>query len=227
MHQIAIDGPSGSGKSTLAKKLAHKLGYLYLDTGALYRTVGYYARIHDIDPHDETTLAAHFDDIDLDIVWIEGSQHVFLNGEDVSGFIRTPEMSMYASAVSALPAVRAFLLDKQRVFAHTHNVVMDGRDIGTVVLPDADVKLFLHADDRVRAERRYLELIEKGQSVTLSEVLEDMRRRDEADAARTHAPCVPAPDAVLFDNTRLGIDETVEKALEIINEKLAAKAGRA
>ena len=151
---------------------------------------------------------------------------MFLNGEDVSEAIRTPEMSMYASAVSALPPVRAFLLDRQRAFAEKENVIMDGRDIGTVVLPNASVKIFLSADDRKRAERRYKELTAKGQSVTLEEVLCDMRTRDKNDATRAAAPCVPAADAVLFDNSALDPDQTVEKALEIIYGKLGKTVGK-
>ncbi len=220
MIAIAIDGPSGSGKSTLAKALAAKLGYLYIDTGAMYRTVGLYAKRGGIDPHDAPSLERHFSDISVSLRWIDGTQHVFLNGEDVSEAIRTPEMSLYASAVSALPSVRAFLLDRQRAFAEKENVIMDGRDIGTVVLPNADVKLFLSADDRKRAERRYRELTAKGQSVTLDGVLDDMRKRDQADATRAAAPCVPAEDAVLFDNSDLNEEQTVLRALEIINGKL-------
>lgn len=220
MISIALDGPSGSGKSTLAKALSRKLGYLYIDTGAMYRTVGLFAKRNGIDPHDAAALEAHFSQIDIALKWLDGAQHVFLNGEDVSEAIRTPEMSMYASAVSALPPVRAFLLDRQRAFAEKENVIMDGRDIGTVVLPHASVKIFLSADDRKRAERRYKELVVKGQNVTLDEVLCDMRKRDKNDSTRAAAPCVPAKDAVLFDNSDLDVDQTVEKALEIIYGKL-------
>ncbi len=219
MISIAIDGPSGSGKSTLAKALSARLGYLYIDTGAMYRTVGLYAYRAGIDPKDEKTLQTHFDRISIELKWIDGAQHVFLNGEDVSEAIRTPEMSLYASAVSALPPVRAFLLDRQRDFAKTTNVIMDGRDIGTVVLPNADVKLFLSADDRKRAERRYRELVAKGQNVTPEEVLADMQKRDKDDATRAASPCVPAEDAILFDNSELDEAQTVERALEIIYGK--------
>lgn len=219
MISIAIDGPSGSGKSTLAKALSARLGYLYIDTGAMYRTVGLYAYRAGIDPKDAETLQTHFDRISIELKWIDGAQHVFLNGEDVSEAIRTPEMSLYASAVSALPPVRAFLLDRQRDFAKNANVIMDGRDIGTVVLPNADVKLFLSADDRKRAERRYRELMAKGQTVTLDEVLADMKKRDKDDATRAASPCVPAEDAILFDNSELDEAQTVERALEIIYGK--------
>lgn len=220
-HAIAIDGPSGSGKSTLAKALSKKLGYLYIDTGAMYRTVGLYARINGIEPTDEDTLSKHFDNIKIDLKWIDGTQHVFLGGEDVSDKIRTPEMSMYASAVSALPAVRTFLLDRQRGFAENNNVIMDGRDIGTVVLPNADVKIFLKADDRQRAKRRYEELIEKGQQVSLEDVYSDMVLRDKNDSTRKTAPCVPAPDAVFLDNTQYEPEETLGKALDIIYGKIS------
>lgn len=219
-HAIAIDGPSGSGKSTLAKALSKELGYLYIDTGAMYRTVGLYAKLNGIEPSDEETISKHFDKIDISLEWIDGSQHIFLGGEDVSDKIRTPEMSMYASAVSALPAVRTFLLDRQRNFARTHNVIMDGRDIGTVVLPDADVKIFLKADDRKRAERRYEELLLKGEKVTLEDVYNDMVTRDKNDSTRKTAPCVPAEDAVFLDNTQYEPEQTVRKALEIINGKI-------
>jgi cytidylate kinase len=219
-HAIAIDGPSGSGKSTLAKALSKELGYLYIDTGAMYRTVGLYAKLNGIEPNDEATISKHFDKIDISLEWIDGSQHIFLGGEDVSDKIRTPEMSMYASAVSALPAVRTFLLDRQRNFARTHNVIMDGRDIGTVVLPDADVKIFLKADDRKRAERRYEELLLKGEKVTLEDVYNDMVTRDKNDSTRKTAPCVPAEDAVFLDNTQYEPEQTVRKALEIINGKI-------
>lgn len=219
-YAIAIDGPSGSGKSTLAKSLSKMLGYLYIDTGAMYRSIGLYAKRNGIDPKDEKTLSEHFDKIEIELDWIDGAQHIFLCGEDVSDFIRTPEISMYASAVSALPAVRSFLLDKQRVFARTHNVIMDGRDIGTVVLPQANVKIFLKADDTMRAKRRYEELIEKGQNVTYEDVLSDMIERDKNDSTRANAPCVPAEDAVFLDNSGLEPEETLGKAMEIINEKI-------
>lgn len=223
MISIAIDGPSGSGKSTLAKALSNKLGYLYIDTGAMYRTIGLYAKRHDIDPHDETALAAHFDDIVLRLDWVDGAQHIFLGEEDVSDKIRTPEISMYASAVSALPAVRAFLLDRQRAFAKTHNIIMDGRDIGTVVLPHADVKLFLMAGDAERAARRHKELSEKGDGSTYEDVLRDMRCRDKQDATRAAAPCIPAQDAIVLDNSGFEPETTLRKALEMIHGKLGSE----
>lgn len=220
MYSIAIDGPSGAGKSTLAKALAKELSFLYVDTGAIYRTVGLFAKQNGIDPSDEKELSARFPDVKINLVWKDGSQHVILNDEDVSDLIRTPEMSMYASAVSALPKVRAFLLDMQRNFSKENNVIMDGRDIGTVVLPDADVKLFLVANPENRAKRRYEELLAKGQNVTYEEVLSDMIKRDKNDSERQTAPCVAAPDAILFDNSALTLDETINKALEIIHGKL-------
>ena len=223
MYSVAIDGPSGSGKSTLAKTLSKKLGWLYIDTGAMYRTVGLYAKRNQIEPNDEKSLEKHFSKIDIKLEWIDGSQHVFLNGEDVSDKIRTPEMSMYASAVSALPAVRAFLLEKQRDFARNNNVIMDGRDIGTVVLPDAQVKIFLKTGNEERARRRYEELIAKGQDVKFEDVLDDMLKRDKNDSTRTAAPCVPAHDAVLLDNSGYEPETTERKAMEIINAKLGTK----
>ena len=223
MYSVAIDGPSGSGKSTLAKTLSKKLGWLYIDTGAMYRTVGLYAKRNQIEPNDEKSLQKHFSKIDIKLEWIDGSQHVFLNGEDVSDKIRTPEMSMYASAVSALPAVRAFLLEKQRDFARNNNVIMDGRDIGTVVLPNAQVKIFLKAGNEERARRRYEELIAKGQDVKFEDVLDDMLKRDKNDSTRAAAPCVPAHDAVLLDNSGYEPETTERKAMEIINAKLGTK----
>lgn len=223
MYSVAIDGPSGSGKSTLAKTLSKKLGWLYIDTGAMYRTVGLYAKRNQIEPNDEKSLEKHFSKIDIKLEWIDGSQHVFLNREDVSDKIRTPEMSMYASAVSALPAVRAFLLEKQRDFARNNNVIMDGRDIGTVVLPDAQVKIFLKAGNEERARRRYEELIAKGEDVKFEDVLDDMLKRDKNDSTRAAAPCVPAHDAVLLDNSGYEPETTERKAMEIINAKLGTK----
>lgn len=219
-NAIAIDGPSGSGKSTLAKALSKELGYLYIDTGAMYRTVGLYAFRNGINPDDEKTLSNHFDKIVISLKWIDGTQHIFLGEEDVSSEIRTPEMSMYASKVSAHPAVRAFLLDRQRDFARNGNVIMDGRDIGTVVLPEANVKFFVEVKIEVRAKRRFDELVAKGENVTYEDVLADMITRDKNDSTRAAAPCVPAEDAVFLDNSE-ALDITIGKALEIINGKLA------
>ncbi len=216
---IALDGPSGAGKSSLAKEIAKRLSVVYLDTGALYRTVGLYAKRRGVDPKDEAAVTPILADLDIDVKIEDGTQQVYLNGERVGDAIRTPEMSMYASAVSALPTVRAFLLETQRAFARRSSVIMDGRDIGTVVLPDADVKIFLTASDEVRAERRLKELLEKGQTVTFEEVLSDMRARDLADSTRAAAPLKQADDAVLLDNSNLDFEGTVARALEIIEAR--------
>ena len=220
MYSIAIDGPSGSGKSTIAKLVAKETGYLYVDTGAIYRTVGLFAKKNGIDPKDEKTLSENLVRVDIKLKWVDGVQHIFLSDEDVSDDIRTPEMSMYASAVSALGAVRAFLLEMQRDFARKNNVIMDGRDIGTVVLPDADVKIFMFASAESRAKRRYKELLEKGKDVTYEDVYNDMVQRDKNDSERTLAPCVPAEDAVMLDNSLMSVEENVRKVVEIINEKI-------
>lgn len=214
---IALDGPSGAGKSSLAKEIAKRLGIVYLDTGALYRTVGLHVKNNNADPKNESAVAPLLEGLDIDVVIEDGAQQVYLNGKSVGDSIRTPEMSMYASAVSALPKVRAFLLDTQRAFARRSSVIMDGRDIGTVVLPDADVKIFLTASDEVRAERRLKELLAKGQQVTFEDVLADMRERDLADSTRAAAPLKKADDAILLDNSELDFDGTVKRALEIIN----------
>ena len=207
MYSIAIDGPSGSGKSSVAKAVSARLGFLYVDTGAIYRTVGVFAKRNGIDPHDEETLGKNLDKVDIKIKWIDGTQHEFLSDEDVSQEIRLPEMSMYASAVSALGKVRAFLLQMQRDFAKNNNVIMDGRDIGTVVLPDADVKIFMYATVEARAERRYKELVANGKDVTYEGVLSDMITRDKNDSSRELAPCVPAEDAIMLDNGVLYVAE--------------------
>ncbi len=216
MISIALDGPGGAGKSSLAKEISKRLGIVYLDTGALYRTVGLYTKKRGIDPKDESGVASILGDLDIDVKIVDGVQQVYLNGESVGEAIRTPEMSMYASAVSAHPSVRAFLLDTQRAFARHSSVIMDGRDIGSVVLPNADVKIFLTARDEVRAQRRYDELTSKGQIVKLEDVLEDMKKRDLADSTRAAAPLKKADDAVLLDNSDLDFEGTVKAALDII-----------
>lgn len=220
MIKIAIDGPSGSGKSTLAKALAKKLSYTYVDTGALYRTVALYMLKASVDISDTKTVAEALKNVTLGIFHKDGAQHVTLNGEDVGDTIRTTEVTMAASTVSAQPAVRAFLLDTQRNMALTHNVIMDGRDIGTVIFPDAEVKIFLTAGNTSRAQRRYLELIEKGENITLEQVLADIETRDNNDRTRKEAPAVPAEDAVFLDNSELTPEETVAAALKIIESKL-------
>ncbi len=213
---IAIDGPSGAGKSSLAKAIAKRLGIIYVDTGALYRTIGLYIKEHGIDPHDEAGVTAALPSIDLSLRFEDGAQRIYLCGEDVGDRIRTPEMSMYASAVSAIGSVRAFLLDTQRKVARESSVVMDGRDIGTVILPEAECKIFLTASPEARAKRRTVELTEKGMKVTYDDVLADMVKRDRNDSTRALAPAVPAEDAVFLDNSEMTPEETVAAALEII-----------
>lgn len=217
--KIAIDGPSGSGKSTIAKALSKQLGIVYVDTGALYRTVGYFVRQKNANPKDATEVGALLPEISVEIRYEDGAQHVYLNGEDLGDKIRTPEISMYASAVSAIPAVRAFLLDTQRDIARKNSVVMDGRDIGTVILPDAEVKIFMYASDEARATRRYKELIAKGEEVKYEDVLREMIERDNNDRSRDVAPAVPADDAVMLDNSDMSVEENVEAVIEIIKSK--------
>ena len=220
MISVAIDGPAGAGKSTLSRKTAEKLGFIYVDTGALYRAVGlkfsnagYNTELNcDIEQVLKTTT--------VDIRFVNGEQRVFLDGEDVSDGIRTPNASMMASAVSAKPAVRAFLLEMQRKLARENNVVMDGRDIGTVVLPDATVKIYLTATAKARAERRYKELIQKGTAVTFEEVYDDMVKRDYNDMHREIAPLKQAEDAVLADTTECDLDGSLELILKIIRERI-------
>ena len=218
---IAIDGPAGAGKSTMARACAKALGYLYVDTGAIYRTVGYYMRLMGIGPKDRDGIARLIDEVNIEIRYEDGVQHMILNGTDVTDEIRTPEMSMYASGVSAQPCVRAFLLDMQRELARTQNVVMDGRDIGTVVLPDAQVKIFLTADVRVRAERRLAELQAKGEKASLQQVLAEMQARDKQDSERAAAPLRQAKDAVLLDTSALTPEAAVDAILSIVRGKLA------
>ena len=219
--QIAIDGPSGAGKSSLSKAVAKTLGSIYVDTGALYRTVGFYARSIGIpaDKAEISRIIPHLGEITIEVKYENGIQCVYLNGENLGDRIRTPEMSMYASAVSAIPAVRAFLLDTQRAIARENSVIMDGRDIGTVILPDADVKIFLTASNECRAKRRYDELVAKGIETTYEEVLADMNARDTADSTRDVAPCIPAPDAVPFDNSWMTPDECTAGLIRLIEEK--------
>ena len=217
---VALDGPSGAGKSTLAKSISGKLGYLYVDTGAIYRTIGYYAFTHGIDPKDEAAVVAALPAIQVEMAYgDDGLQHMLLNGQDVTKEIRLPEISMYASAVSAHPPVRAFLLEMQRQFARTSNVVMDGRDIGTVVLPDATVKIFLTAAAEERARRRMLELEQRGTPQTFEDVLKDIQERDYNDSHRPVAPLKQAEDAVLLDTTHLNFQESEAALLKIIEEK--------
>ena len=220
MYQIAIDGPSGAGKSSLAKAVAARLGIVYVDTGALYRTIGYYAVQQGIDPKDACGVEALLSQIHIELKFENGTQYVYLNGENLGDKIRRPEISMAASAVSAIPAVRSFLLDTQKSIAQTHSVIMDGRDIGTVILPNADVKIFLFASDEARALRRTKELEATGISADYEDVLREMRERDAQDRNRDIAPAIPAPDAIPFDNSDLTVEESIEKLLEIIREQV-------
>lgn len=216
---IAIDGPSGAGKSTLARQLAARLGFLYVDTGAMYRAIAYDCmRCH---AKTEEEILAHLPSISVALEYIDGTQHVFVNDDDVSAEIRTAEVSMEASRVAAIPAVRAFLLSLQQKLAKERSLVMDGRDIGTVVLPDADIKIFLTASAEKRAERRYAELCEKQPGKqSYEEVLADVIRRDEQDMNRKIAPLKQAPDAVLVDTTNADLAESLEMLLAACKEKL-------
>ena len=220
MISVAIDGPSGAGKSTLARRLAADLGYMYVDTGAMYRAIGLYASRQGADLHDESAVAALLPQIRLDIRLVDGTQHVYLNGEDVSEAIRAEAIGMAASAVSAHGAVRAFLLETQRSLAAGQNVLMDGRDIGTVVLPHATVKIFLTASPEARARRRCLELRQKGKDADYETVLADIRRRDEQDTNRPIAPLRQAEDAIRIDTSEIDFDQSFELLKRTIREHL-------
>ena len=220
MFKIAVDGPSGAGKSSLAKAIAKKMNIVYVDTGALYRSIGLYIQRKGISPDDTDSVIGQLPDISLDLRFADGEQHVMLCGEDVNGFIRTPEISMYASKVSAIPEVRSFLLDTQRSIGETNNVIMDGRDIGTVIFPNADVKIFLTASLEARAKRRFEELTATGIETTFEDVFNDMQTRDENDSTRSVAPAVAAPDAILLDNSDLNVEQTIDEAIKIINNTL-------
>lgn len=223
MISVAIDGPAGAGKSTLSRKAAKELGYIYVDTGALYRAVGLKFSNLGYNTDLKCDIADILANTKVDIRFVEGEQRVFLDEKDVSDDIRTPEASMMASAVSAKPEVRAYLLDMQRMLANDNNVVMDGRDIGTVVLPNATVKIFLTASAEDRAKRRYDELILKGQSVTFKEVYDDMVKRDYNDMHRDIAPLKQADDAVVADTTGFESEQSLELLLKIIKEGTEAK----
>ncbi|MEE0674433.1 MAG: (d)CMP kinase [Ruminococcus sp.] len=217
---VALDGPAGAGKSSVAKKAAKELDFIYVDTGALYRTIGLAAMRENIEPVASDKVFDLLKRIKVELTFNEkGEQIVLLNGEDVSGQIRTPEASMTASKISAIPEVRAFLLDLQRSMAKTNNVIMDGRDIGTVVLPDAQVKIFLTAAPEARAGRRYKELIEKGMDVNYEDILKDVIERDNFDMNREIAPLKPAEDSVTVDTTELDFDQSVEAVISVIKEK--------
>ncbi len=220
MFQVAIDGPGGAGKSTISKAAAKKLGFVYIDTGAMYRAAALFCLRQGIDIKNEPDLAAKaVDTIDIDIDYKEDGQHIFLNGEDVSGLIRTPEVSMGASDVSAIPAVRVKLVELQRNLASTKNVIMDGRDIGTSVLPNAPLKIFLTASAETRAKRRFDELTEKGVSCTFEEVLEDMCLRDKNDSTRAVSPLKPAEDSVLLDTSDLSFEESLDAVLKLVKDR--------
>ena len=219
MFKIAIDGPSGAGKSTVAKAVAKEMGIVYVDTGALYRTVGYYVRQKNVSPKDAEGVGKLLPEIKIEVKYENGVQNVYLNGENPGDKIRQPEISMYASAVSAIPAVRAFLLETQKEIARQNSVVMDGRDIGTVILPDAEVKIFMTASNEARARRRYNELVAKGQDVKYEDVLSEMIERDHNDKNRDIAPAVPAADAIMMDNSDMSVEENVRAVLDIIKQK--------
>lgn len=216
----AIDGPAGAGKSTIARIAAKELGFIYIDTGAMYRSIGLACLNNNIDVSDSPAVEALLPDIEINIVFRDGEQHILLNGKDVSEEIRTEKVSMAASAVSAIPAVRAFLLELQRSFAKENNVIMDGRDIGTVVLPDAQVKIFLTASPESRARRRTDQLAEKGIKADYQAVLEDIIKRDYNDTHRETAPLKAADDAVLVDTTELTLTQSIAAISQIIKEKL-------
>lgn len=220
MVAIAIDGPAGAGKSTIARRVAEQLGYYYVDTGALYRAIGLFVLRAGKQPANAEDVVPLLPQIQLTLGHTNGEQRVFLNQEDVSEHIRTAEVSLASSQVSAIPQVRDFLLDLQRELAQKHNVVMDGRDIGTVVLPQAQVKIFLTASLEERARRRWKEMCEKGMQADFSTVLEDVRRRDEQDTNRAVAPLVPADDSVLADTTGKTLQQSIELLLSIIRSRI-------
>lgn len=217
---IAIDGPAGAGKSSTAKLVAKKLGYIYVDTGALYRTVGLYSIRKGIDTKNAEKVIATLPDVKVELKFVDGAQHVFLNGEDVSEAIRTPEASMGASNVSAIPKVREFLFDLQRKIAAENDCIMDGRDIGTVVLPNADVKIFLTTSVEERANRRYKEMLEKGEDADYNDILEDIKKRDYQDSHREIAPLKQADDAIYVDNAGQSLEYGADYLLNIIKEHL-------
>ena len=214
---IAIDGPAGAGKSTIAKMVSARLGYIYVDTGALYRTVALYITENNIPDED---IEKSLENADVSLRFVDGTQRVFLGDRDVSDLIRTPEISMAASRTSAIPAVRAYLFETQQKIARENNILMDGRDIGTVVLPNADVKIFLTASAEERANRRYKELAEKPDCPSYEDILKDIVQRDYQDMHREIAPLKQADDAVLVDTTKLSLEESAEAIVNVIKEKL-------
>lgn len=220
MISIAIDGPSGAGKSTIAKAVSKKLGFIYVDTGALYRSIGLYVLNKGKDTANQMDVAALLPEINVQIRYVDGVQHVYLNEKDVSDDIRRPPVSMAASNVSAHPEVREFLLNLQRQFAKENNVVMDGRDIGTVVLPNADIKIFLTASSEERARRRYKELTEKGEKVEFEQIHEEIKQRDYNDSHRAIAPLKQAEDAILVDTTECTLEESIDKLETVIRSRM-------
>ena len=226
MIRIAIDGPGGAGKSSLAKAVAKKLGIIYVDTGALYRTIGVYVLKNQASPNDAEQVINLLPDINIELKFLDGRQVIMLNGNEVGDEIRTPEASMAASAVSAIPAVRDFLLSTQRSIAESNSVIMDGRDIGTVILPHAEVKIFLTATPEARAKRRYNELIAKGIETTYEKVFSEMTERDKNDSTREVAPCVPADDALMLDNSSLTEEQTIDEVVKIIKKKFKQLTSR-
>ncbi|MBQ3009236.1 MAG: (d)CMP kinase [Oscillospiraceae bacterium] len=219
-YSVALDGPGGAGKSSIAKQVAKKKGIVYVDTGAMYRAIALYMLKHEIDIHNQQAVVAALDGVEISLEYRDGTQCVILCGEDVSSEIRENPVSMAASTTSAYKEVRAFLMDTQRNVAKTTSVIMDGRDIGTVVLPNAEVKIFLSADPKVRAERRHKELLEKGQQVDFETVLADIQRRDYRDINRKEAPLRQAEDAVLLDTSFLDFDQAVQAVMDIIDGKI-------
>lgn len=218
---VALDGPAGAGKSSIAKKAAKALDYIYIDTGALYRTIGLAASRNNVEPKPSQEVENLLSKIKVELTFNEkGEQIVLLDNEDVSGLIRTPEASMMASKISAIPSVRTYLLDLQRNMAKTNNVIMDGRDIGTVVLPNAQVKIFLTASPEIRAERRYKELLEKGMDVNYDDILKDVIERDYNDTHRETAPLKPAEGCIVVDTTDINFEQSVEKIISVIKENI-------
>jgi len=217
---IAIDGPSGAGKSSIARQAAQAIGFIYVDTGALYRSIAYFVQVSNVDVSDVNAIASLLEKAEIELKFIDGEQRVFLNGDDVSDEIRTPGISMLASKISALSIVREFLFDLQRQIARENDVIMDGRDIGTVVLPNADVKIFLTASAEIRAKRRHLELTQKGHDVSYQDVLDDIKQRDYEDENREIAPLKRAEDAILVDTTLVNFDDSVKLIISTIEKNL-------
>ncbi len=226
MISIAIDGPSGAGKSTISRKAAEKFGFIYVDTGAIYRTIGLASKTHSVSLDDKAAVIAMLPKLEIELKYNDaGEQHMYLDGRDVSRDIRLPEVSMLASKVSAIPEVRAFLVDMQRDMARKYDVIMDGRDIGTVILPDADLKIFLTADVEDRARRRYAELCAKGMDKPFDEVLSEMKQRDEQDTERAAAPLKAADDAILLDTSGNTLEQSITEVCRLIADRTGRKIG--